>query len=107
MCYVSFGGKAQPIPEAQITSIKALVSQTEEEVTLTYKNIKKGQKAEVVYGSLKGVAGEIVEVQGQSRILIRLETMNCSIYANIDKEEIKLIKPEKVKTRRKSKVAVP
>ncbi|MBN1819070.1 MAG: UpxY family transcription antiterminator, partial [Prolixibacteraceae bacterium] len=94
VCYVSFGGKAQPIPEYQINNIKTLVQQTEEEITLSYRNIKKGQKAEVIYGSLKGVKGEIVEIHGQDRILIRIESMNCSLSAKISKDEVRIINEE-------------
>lgn len=90
VCYVSFGGKAQSIPEIQINNIKTMVQQTEE-ITLTYKNVKKGQKAEVIYGSLKGVTGEIIEVHGQNRILIRVASMNCSISAKISMDEVRII----------------
>jgi transcriptional antiterminator RfaH len=91
VCYVSFGGKAQPIPEIQINNIKTMVEQTDQELTLTYKNIKRGQQAEVIYGPLKGVQGEIVEIFGQERILIRIESLNCSLHANISKEEINIL----------------
>lgn len=95
VCYVSFGGKAQPIPEVQINNIRTMVEQTEQEVTLTYKNIKRGQMADVIYGPLKGVQGEVVEIYGQERILIRLESLNCSLYANISKEEISVASEKK------------
>jgi len=91
VCYVSFGGRAQPIPEKQMSSIKTMVEQAKEEMVLTYKNIMKGQKAEVVYGALKGIQGEIVEIHGQERILIRLESMNCSLHANISKDEVRIL----------------
>lgn len=94
--YVSFGGKAEPIPEVQINNVRTLIRQTEEEVTLTYNNIRKGQKAEVIYGALKGVQGEIVEIHGQEKILIRLETMNCSLFAKISKEEVRIIKEDQL-----------
>ena len=89
--YVSFGGKAQTIPENQIESIKTLIENSENEVTLSYDRIKKGVAAEVIHGSLKGLKGEISQVFGQSRILIRLEVMNCSLLANISKDEIKVL----------------
>ncbi len=92
--YVSFGGKAQAIPAIQIESIKTLIENSEEEVTLSYDRIKKGVAAEVVYGSLKGLKGEIAQVFGQSRILVRLDIMNCSLFANISKDEIKVLEPD-------------
>lgn len=94
VCYVSFGGKAQSIPEGQINGIKTLVQLVDEEVALSYDRIRKGQKAEVMCGPLKGVKGEIVEIHGQERILIRIKTMNCSLHAKISKEEVRIIEEE-------------
>lgn len=93
VCYISFGGKAQSIPESQIDSIKTFVKQEEHEITLTREVIQKGLKAEVLCGPLKGVKGEIVELFGQYRILIRVETMGCSLYTNISREEVKVLEP--------------
>ncbi|VAW21247.1 Transcriptional activator RfaH [hydrothermal vent metagenome] len=96
--FVSFGGQAQAIPDVQINNIRKFVEQTEQEVTLTYKRIKKGVKAEVIYGSLKGVQGEVIQIFGQSRILIRIETMKCCLYANVSNDEIKILQgPESLK----------
>jgi|WetSurMetagenome_2_1015567.scaffolds.fasta_scaffold269075_1 transcriptional antiterminator RfaH len=91
VCYVSFGGKAQPIPEIQMNNIKTMVEQTEKEISLSYQNIKRGQQAEVIYGTLKGVQGEIVEILGQDRILIRIESLNCSLHANISRDEVSIL----------------
>jgi transcriptional antiterminator RfaH len=91
VCYVSFGGKAQPIPEAQITNIQTFLSQCDHEVTLTYERIQKGVTVEVLYGSLKGVKGEVINIYGQSRLVMRIDSMNCSLYANISKEEVKIL----------------
>lgn len=106
VCFVSFGGKAQPIPEVQIHNIKTMVEQSEQEVTLTYKSIKRGQKADVIYGPLKGVQGEIVEIFGQDRILVRIESLNCSLYANIMKDEIFIQEEKKALQLNKSKITV-
>ena len=96
VCYVSFGGKAQPIPEAQILNIKSFLDQSDHEITLTYERIQKGVIVEVLHGSLKGVKGEVINICGQTRLVMRIDSMNCSLYANISKEEVKIIeeKPE-------------
>jgi len=91
VCYVSFGGKAQAIPDAQINNIKRFLAETEREVTLTYERVQKGQNVEVLHGSLKGIKGEVINICGQNRLLIRIDSMSCGIYANISKEEVKLI----------------
>ena len=91
VCYVSFGGKAQIIPEDQINNIRTFLSQIDHEITLSYERIQKGVNVEVLHGSLKGIKGEVINVCGQSRLLIRIDSMNCSLYANISKDEVKLL----------------
>jgi hypothetical protein len=39
---------------------------------------------------LQGVFGEVMSLFGQSRLLIRIDSMNCCLYANISREEVKL-----------------
>lgn len=91
VCYISFGGRAQSIPECQIINIRTFLYQCDHEVTLTYERIQKGAVVEVLYGSLKGVKGEVANIYGQMRLLIRIDSMNCSLYANISRDEVKLI----------------
>ena len=62
VCYVSFGGRAQSIPESQINDIRVFLSQQDHEVTLTYERIQKGTSVEVLHGSLKGIKGEVANI---------------------------------------------
>ena len=89
--YVSFGGKAQTIPEYQIDIVKNFLSQVDHEVTLTYDCIQKGDTVEVLSGTLKGVKGEVTNIHGQTRLIIRIDTLNYSLFANISKNEVKFI----------------
>lgn len=91
VCYVSFGGKAQAIPESQINNIKSFLAQSEQEVTVSYERIQKGVSVEVIHGSFQGIKGEVVNITGQSRLLIRIDSLNCNLYANISREEVKLL----------------
>jgi transcription antitermination factor NusG len=91
VCYVSFGGKAQAIPESQINNIRTFLDQCDREVTVSYERIQKGESVEVLSGSLQGVKGEVINICGQSRLLIRIDSMNCSLYANISREEVRLL----------------
>jgi transcription antitermination factor NusG len=88
VCYISFGGKAQAIPEVQINSVKKFLAQNEWDVTVSYDQIQRGVSVEVISGSFKGISGEVVSILGQARILIRIDSMNCSLYANIAKDEV-------------------
>ncbi len=91
VCYVNFGGKPQTIPDHQIDGIKTFVKQEEQEIVLTRERIAKGSQAIVQYGPLKGVQGEVVQICGQSRIVIRIGTLGYSLHTNISVDEIKLI----------------
>lgn len=91
VCYVSFGGVPQSIPEFQINNIRTLIAQESSDVVITRERIRKGLSAEVLYGALKGVRGEVIEINGQCRILIRVDMMNYSMYANISKDEVKIL----------------
>ena len=91
ICYISFGGRAQSIPEFQITNVRNFLHQCDQEVSLTYEHIQKGAIVEVLNGSLKGIKGEVANIYGQVRLLIRVNSLNCSLYANISIEDVKLI----------------
>lgn len=91
VCYVSFGGKAQSIPESQIQNIRSFLNQCDHEITVSYERIQKGVTVEVLQGSLKGIIGEVINICGQTRLLIRIDSMNCSLYANISKDEVKIL----------------
>jgi transcription antitermination factor NusG len=92
--YVSFGGKAHSIPERQIIYIERFVCQQEKDIILTRERINKGSQAEIIAGPLKGVRGEIVQTNSQSRILIRIESLGYCLQANVSQEEVKILTPE-------------
>lgn len=91
VCYVCFGGRAQAIPHQEIINIQNFLDQCDREITLTYERIQKGVTVEVLYGSLKGVKGEVINICGQTRLLLRVDTLNCCLYANISRDEVKLL----------------
>lgn len=93
--YVSFGGQPQTIPEEQIENIKIFIAQEEREIFLSRENIEKGKNVEVLCGPFKGMQGEIVKIQGNYRIVIRIQTLGCSLFANISRDEIKVLKKKK------------
>lgn len=92
--YVSFGGIPQVIPLEQINNIKRLIEQQEREVILSKENIERGQYAEVLAGPFRGMNGEVVKICGNYRIVIRIDALGCSIYANISRDEINIPSPK-------------
>jgi len=58
----------------------------------------------VFYGSLKGVKGEVTNICGQTRLVIRIDSLNCSLYANISRDEVRFLKEKTTTTKSFSKV---
>jgi transcription antitermination factor NusG len=89
--FVSFGGKAKPIPEEQILEIKELIEKCPHELELPYDDIQEGKKVEVLSGPMKGYKGEVAEVDGRDRIIIRVKTIGCCIHSHIRRDEIRVL----------------
>lgn len=88
--YVSFGGKAQPIPDKQIAALKKIVKESNVDLGLSYEFIKKGVEVEVVDGPMEGFCGEVCEIEGENRIVLRIHTLGCCIHTHVSKESVKL-----------------
>lgn len=106
VCYIKFGGKPQTIPDYQIENIRTFVKQEQKEVVITKEKIARGIKAKVLYGPLQGVVGEVVQICGQSKILIRINSMGYCLHAKISKDEIKVLDScQKQETRKLKKIS--
>jgi len=64
--FVTFEGKAAPIPDRQIDQIKELLVQ-DIELEAVSGIIEPGTKVEVRFGSLQGIEGEMVEHAGKRK----------------------------------------
>ena len=72
VCYITFEGKAAVIPEKQIDALKQLTKQNDFEVTVSKENFEPGKQVEVIEGPLIGLQGELVEVRGKNKFILRL-----------------------------------
>ena len=81
--YVSHGGKAISIPDSEIEAMRRTV-----ESNLTFnveKNtIRKGQTVTIVSGPLKGITGEVVDVQGVNKLFMQISHIGYSLVVNLD-----------------------
>jgi len=93
VCYVAFAGKAASIPEDQIQSLKAFVSNFNDQINVTRENITKGTQVKIRRGLLKGVQGEIVEIRGKNRIVLRFESLGYCIHSDIAIEDVECLQP--------------
>jgi len=96
VAYVSRKGKAVAIPDREI---KAMQRTVESNLTFNVEPsaIRKGQTITVASGPLKGITGEVVEVQGAKRLFLRISHIGYTLVVNLDDGVEKLEKPKKKK----------
>ena len=80
--FVSFEGIPVPIPQKQIDNLKLLVN-SDAEIGVTCEKLEKGDSVEVTTGSLTGLTGELVSVNGKKRVVIRIDRLDQNIIVKI------------------------
>jgi transcription antitermination factor NusG len=88
--YVSFEGKAVPIPDQQIEAIKIYLGE-QEPVSLEEIELKKGQKVEIISGNMTGLKGELIEIKGKKKIKIRIDVVGKSIVVQVPKSRLRVL----------------
>lgn len=71
--------KPVPIPVEQINRLKFMVDFSEEPVEFSKEAFQPGESVVINRGSLQGLMGELVEVQGKYKVLVRLTGFGCAL----------------------------
>jgi len=82
VCYVTFEGKAAPIPDRQIDILKILLHEGAE-MEVSNERFAAGQKIIVISGTLVGMQGEMVEYRGKKKVLVRLGSTGTNILVTV------------------------
>jgi transcription antitermination factor NusG len=85
--FITFEGKAAPIPDKQIDIVKRLLNQ-DIELEVSDQRFKPGQEVEVVAGPLLGLTGELVEYRGTHKMLVRLGEIGQGLLVTIGSENL-------------------
>jgi transcriptional antiterminator RfaH len=93
--FITFSGKAVPIPEKEIETIKRLLIEYPDDLEVIA-DILPGTPIEVTGGPMMGVKGELVEYRGEKRAAIKVEYINQSVLVNIPAGFISPLKQEKL-----------
>lgn len=89
--YLFYLKKPAIIPEEQIQTLKNIEA-NKFNVEITTKQLSPGQKVEVIGGPLKGTKGELKEIRGKKRILLRIDYLEESMLVDIAPEYLQIIK---------------
>jgi len=92
--YIIFERKAAVIPDNQIAYIKQMLSQSDFEVEVSFENFKPGEKVEIIETPLMGLRGELTEVHGKNRFIVRLNSINTIFMLDVPAGYITKVVPE-------------
>ena len=84
--FITFEGKKVPIPERQMKALMGIVEHGLD-VEATAKNIHSGDKVRIGSGPLRGTQGEVVEMAGKNRFILRID-MGYTLIVDIQGAEI-------------------
>ena len=79
LAFVREGGQPVPIPDKQMDGLRFMVEHAEEPVEYSQESFEHGEMITITKGPLEGMTGELVEVLGKHKIMIRLERFGCAI----------------------------
>ena len=80
--FIYFSGKIASMPDRQIEELKLLMA-CPFELEITEENLQPGEKIIIKAGPLKGISGEIISYRSQKQLVLRLESLGCSIIVNV------------------------
>ena len=88
--YITFEGKAVPIPENQIQAIKQYVGEDFEPID-GIKDFHIGDKVEVIKGSLIGLQGRLISIKNKQKVKIEIEAISQSVFLSVPKSFLEII----------------
>jgi len=83
VCYITFEGKAAMVRNEQIEGLKTLLKQNEFDVEITRESFEPGKKVEIIKGPLMGLQGELCEIRGKHKFMLRIAQIDKSLMIEV------------------------
>ena len=90
IAFVRYEGKPAIIPDKQIEAFKRIID-SETPFEINPENFPRGSKVKVIYGSLKGVEGEIYEIANNKKLIVRIDQVGFSLSVKISPDYLEII----------------
>lgn len=73
-------GESSPtvIPDDQMARFRFMLDYSEDVISMNSAPLARGEKVRVIKGPLTGLVGELVNVDGKSKIAVRLNMLGCA-----------------------------
>lgn len=79
IAFVREGGQPVAIPDCQIENLRLMVEGADEPIEFSMEDFARGESVTITKGPLTGMMGELIEVKGRHKVLIRLERFGSAI----------------------------
>jgi len=91
--YMALRGEHRPaiIPDKQMDRFRFMLDHADDDVTFRMEVLNPGDKIRVIKGSLTGLEGELVTIDGQSSIAVRIDALGCALV-RIDPAYVEVMK---------------
>lgn len=78
--YMVMRGESTPtvIPDDQMARFRFMLDYSEDIISMNSAPLARGEKVRVIKGPLTGLVGELVMVDGRSKIAVRLDILGCA-----------------------------
>ena len=86
--FVWFEGKPVPIAEKQIITIQQLLA-GDIDLESVEDTFEQGDLVTIDYGTMKGIAGELIDYRGKKRILIRINEIGKNLVIEVPLAHVK------------------
>jgi len=90
--YITFEGKAVPIPPKQIDAIRYFLAEEDEFTQVSARALPPGTLVEIIRGPLKGLTGELVEAAGKHKVRIEITAIGQSVSVTIPVSQLEKVK---------------
>jgi transcription antitermination factor NusG len=88
--YVTFEGKAVPIPPGQIEAVRFFLS-SDDPLPENMEQYSPGQLVEVIKGPLKGLFGELVQFAGKQKVKVEISAVGQSVFVTIPVTQLRIL----------------
>jgi len=92
--YITFEGKAAEIREDQIEAMRRMLVQNDFEVEINHETFTPGKKVEIIQGPLIGLRGELTDIRGKHKFLLKIEQIAQSLTIEIPSDHLSALPDE-------------
>lgn len=88
--YVTFEGRAVEVPQQQIDNLHLIIN-SNAKVEVSCEEMQLGEEVKVVMGALKGLTGELVQVNRKKRVVVCVNNLEQNLLVSIRSDYLEKI----------------